>query len=82
LLSIARRRPRHWKETSKDGEAIAGSFVKFLIEQYGMEKFRALYALTPLVPMQRNAGAAERWQAIYDQTFESLTEVWFAALRK
>lgn len=73
--------PTPLEETSKDAYAIAGSFVKFLIEQYGMEKFRALYALTPLVPMQRNAGAAERWQTIYGQSFESLADAWLAALR-
>ena len=28
---------------------VAGSFVRFLIETHGMEKFRALYAMTPLV---------------------------------
>jgi len=32
---------------------MAGSFVKYLIEQHGMDKFRALYALTPIAPMRR-----------------------------
>lgn len=73
--------PAPLEETSKDAYAIAGSFVKFLIEQYGMEQFRALYALTPLMPMQRNAGAADRWQTIYGQSLESLTDGWLAALR-
>lgn len=70
------------EETSNDGEAIAGSFVKFLIAQHGMEKFRALYELTPLVPKQRDAGAVERWQSIYGQTFESLADAWLAGLPK
>lgn len=74
--------PTALEETSKDGEAIAGSFIKFLIEQYGMEKFRALYELTPLVPKQRIAGAVERWQSIYGQSFASLTDVWLTSLQR
>ena len=38
---------------------VAGSFVQFLIEAYGMEKFRALYAQTPLVPLAPNAGSLD-----------------------
>lgn len=74
--------PTALEDTHKDGEAIAGSFVKFLIEQYGMEKFRTLYELTPLLPKQRNAGAVERWQSIYGQTFEGLIDAWLVALQR
>ena len=51
---------------------LAGSFVKFLIETQGMLKFRDLYVLTPLVPMQRNGGSAERWSEIYGVSLETL----------
>src|SRR5215510_1391349 len=68
--------PNPLESVSKEGEAIAGSFVKFLIERHGMDKFRTLYALTPLVPMQRNPGEPARWQQIYGESFESIVNVW------
>ena len=55
---------------------LAGSFVKFLIETQGMLKFRDLYVLTPLVPMQRNGGSAERWSEIYGVSLETLKSQW------
>ncbi len=72
-LAVALERmptPNPLESVSKEGEAIAGSFVKFLIERHGMDKFRVLYALTPLVPMQRDPGGTERWQQIYGESFE------------
>jgi len=74
--------PNPLETVSKEGEAIAGSFVKFLIERHGMDKFRTLYALTPLVPMQRDPGAPARWQQIYGESFESIVNVWLTALQK
>jgi hypothetical protein len=65
---------------SAEGEAIAGSFVKFLIERHGMDKLRALYALTPLIPMQRDAGALGRWQQIYNESFETTVDAWLTRL--
>ena len=64
--------PNALESVSKEGEAIAGSFVKFLIERHGMDKFRALYALTPLAPMQRDPGGPARWQHVYGETFEAI----------
>ena len=54
--------------------------MKFLIDRRGIEKFRALYALTPLVPMQRSAGERARWQQTYGQNFEAIVDAWLAAL--
>ena len=53
-----------------------GSFVRFLIERDGLEKFRALYALTPLQPGKREAGSPERWQTIYGQSLSALEQEW------
>jgi hypothetical protein len=55
---------------------IAGSFVQHLIETYGMEKFRALYAHTPLIPSQSNAGEYQRWTDAYRLSFDDLAGCW------
>jgi hypothetical protein len=72
--------PNPLETISTEGEAIAGSFVKFLIERYGMDKFRALYALTPLAPMQRDPGAHGRWQQVYGESFEMTVDAWLTRL--
>lgn len=58
-----------------------GSFVRFLIDSEGLEKFRALYALTPLIPGKRAAGAPERWQQIYGKPLDELEKDWRAFLK-
>lgn len=55
---------------------VAGSFVRFLIETRGMEKFRALYDLTPLVERGRFAGQPQRWDEIYGASFDELVAEW------
>jgi hypothetical protein len=55
---------------------IAGSFVQFLIETHGMEKFRALYQQTPLVPLTQSAGTPDRWQDIYGLSLVDLENEW------
>jgi hypothetical protein len=82
-LAIALERiptPNPLETVSKEGESIAGSFVKFLIERHGMDKFRTLYALTPLAPMRREPGASERWQQVYGENFESIVDAWLTTL--
>jgi hypothetical protein len=74
--------PNPLESVSKESYAIAGSFVKFLIEQHGMDKFRALYALTPLAQMRRDAGEPTRWQQIYGESFETIVDAWLAKLPK
>jgi hypothetical protein len=54
----------------------AGSFVRFLVERHGMEQFRALYDLTPLIPNKRAAGSPERWRTVYGQPLEDLEAAW------
>lgn len=83
-LAIALEReptPNALENINKEGEAIAGSFVKFLIERHGMDKFRRLYGLTPLVPMRRDPGEPARWQPVYGETFEAIVDDWLTMLR-
>jgi hypothetical protein len=56
--------------------ALAGSFVQFLIETRGTQAFRKLYSQTPLVPLQQNAGASERWTEIYGRSLAHLEHEW------
>ncbi|NKB48588.1 MAG: hypothetical protein GKS02_04385 [Alphaproteobacteria bacterium] len=67
---------------SRDAYIVAGSFVGFLVEQHGMEKFRTLYAMTPLVARERNAGKPERWQKVYEVSLEELTAQWRTAIKQ
>jgi hypothetical protein len=62
--------------SDREAYLVAGSFVRFLIERRGFDTFRRLYAATPLVPGQRNAGAPARWQEIYGLDFNQLVEMW------
>jgi hypothetical protein len=60
----------------REAYLVAGSFVRFLIEQRGLDTFRRLYAVTPLVPGQRNAGAPARWEQIYGLDLDQLVRMW------
>jgi hypothetical protein len=55
---------------------LAGSFVQFLIETRGLEKFRALYERTPLIPFEQAAGAQERWLGVYGLSLTELEGEW------
>lgn len=55
---------------------VAGSFVRFLISEFGLEKFRELYALTPMITGARNAGNANRWEQVYGYPIEQLAARW------
>jgi hypothetical protein len=60
----------------REAYLVAGSFVRFLIEQHGLEKFRRLYAMTSLVPGKRNAGHSDRWRHVYGMTLDQLAMQW------
>jgi len=66
----------------REAYLVAGSFVRFLIERRGLDTFRRLYAGTPLVPGQRNAGAPARWQEIYGLDFDQLVGMWRNSLAR
>ena len=70
--------PNPLESVSPEGEAIAGSFVKFLIERHGMDKFQTLYALTPLAV--HAPGEPARWQQVYGDSFEVIVDAWLAML--
>jgi hypothetical protein len=55
---------------------IAGSFVQFLLETRGVERFRSLYTQTPLLPLVLNAGSPVRWSDVYCITFADLENEW------
>jgi hypothetical protein len=55
---------------------LVGSFVQFLIETRGLDQFRTLYMLTPLVPLQQNAGPPARWMEIYGLSLAHLQREW------
>lgn len=55
---------------------IAGSFAQFLIETRGIERFRSLYAQTPLVPLARKVGSLDRWPDVYCMTLADLESEW------
>ena len=59
---------------------IAGSFAQYLIEEYGTEKFRDLYRLTPLVPRESHAGSPDRWTGAYELSLAELAGRWKSCL--
>jgi len=60
---------------------VAGSFFKFLIETHGMEKFRRLYAMTPMVPRSKTSGGSPgRWRDVYGVDLKTLEKAWKAKM--
>lgn len=55
---------------------VSGSFVRYLIDQHDADKFKRLYAMTPFVPGQRNAGDPQRWREVYGVTLDELAQAW------
>ena len=55
---------------------IAGSFLQFLLETRGVERFRSLYTQTPLLPLLLNAGSPDRWSDVYCITLAELENEW------
>ncbi len=70
--------PRLMSKTleSRGVYVVAGSFVRFLIEEFGLARFRELYATTPLIPGKREAGGPERWERIYGLPIDALSSRW------
>jgi hypothetical protein len=59
---------------------MVGSFVEFLVETRGMERFRALFMQTPLVPLERNGGSPGRWNDVYGHSLADLELEWKALM--
>lgn len=65
----------------REAYIVAGSFVRFLVSEFGLERFREIYALTPLVPSERDAGRPERWYGVYGHDLAELERMWQDAVR-
>ena len=60
---------------------VAGSFVRFLIEAHGMDKFRALYKATPFEAGRKVKRTKDDWTEIYSpKTLQSLEADWKAMI--
>ena len=59
---------------------LVGSFAQFLIDTYGLDKFRTIYQKTPLKPFERNPGAPQRWAEVYGISLDALAEEWKSKL--
>lgn len=79
-------------ENAADVYPVAGSFVQFLIEEFGtfgpsdavasrMAKFRELYMQTPLRPLQREPGRDDRWQFVYGHPLKYIEEQWKSVIQ-
>jgi len=83
LDAAATPKPPRLMSTTLDAREVyivAGSFVRFLIETYGLPEFRELYAMTPLVPGQRRPGKLDRWEKVYGLTMDELSSRWRESL--
>lgn len=55
---------------------VSASFVKYLMNAYGQDKFQALYNLTPLTPGTATASDPARYQKIYGKLLPELEAEW------
>jgi hypothetical protein len=55
---------------------VAGSFVKYLINVYGLYKFKALYELSPLTPGVATAAHPVRYRRLYGKSVTGLQTEW------
>jgi hypothetical protein len=60
---------------------VSGSFVKFLIEAYGVNKFKALYRLTPLTPRMSVPGNHARYEEVFAKPLSELQAEWLRWLQ-
>jgi hypothetical protein len=59
---------------------VAGSFVRFLVETHGKDKFRRLHALTPFRPGERIVYGPARYRSVYGTSLAGLASQWRAAI--
>jgi hypothetical protein len=67
-------------DNMKDAYIVAGSFTKFLIEKYGMDKFRNLYARTPFEPGRHIPRTKDDWTDVYQRSLVDLEKDWKATI--
>lgn len=70
----------------KSAYIVAGSFVGFLIENYGLDRFRQLCAISPLQPRQRvevyRVERNAKYEAIFTKNLDTLEEEWLIRVRR
>jgi hypothetical protein len=55
---------------------VSGSFVKFLIDRYGLVKFKALYDMTPLTPGVAEVANPRRYEGVFGKSLTELQTEW------
>lgn len=76
--------PRRLKSSSfsaREAYIIAGSFVRFLLVQYGCKNFVNLYARTKFKPRVRSKVELAEWHHVYQKSFEDLVRAWLTNIR-
>ena len=68
------------KNDSLAGYVVASSFVRYLIETDGMDKFRKLYGRTPFEPGRRVGRTSDDWTAIYGHSIGDIEKKWKAKI--
>ena len=61
---------------------VSGSFVKFLVETQGLEKFKTLYELTPLTPGVATIADPDRYENVFGKPLTALQTQWLYWLEK
>jgi hypothetical protein len=64
----------------KEAYIVAGSFAKSLIEKYGIDKFRNLYARTPFEPGRHIPRTKDDWTDVYQRSLFDLEKEWKAII--
>jgi len=64
------------RSSSLSGYVVASSVVRYLIDTYGMTKFRKLYGRTPFVPGRQVGRTSDDWKAIYGQSIRDIEKAW------
>ncbi|MDH3233960.1 MAG: hypothetical protein OEQ29_10565 [Alphaproteobacteria bacterium] len=80
-IATPRRLRLSHRVTEREAYIVAGSFTMFLIDRYGLAKFRRLYELTPLRPRTRGfGGEPRRYEGIYGKSLDQLASEWRACV--
>jgi len=61
---------------------VSGSFVKFLIDIYGLKKFKDLFELTPLTPGASPQADPDRYERVFGKPLTGLQTEWLGWLEE
>lgn len=59
---------------------VSASFVKFVVDSYGLDKFHALYELTPLTPAASTQADSGRYKNVFGKFLSALQIEWLGWL--